>query len=285
MKYILVLVLAILSTVKLGFQSKFSKKQVKKPADVLIFNFFVFLFSGIIFSYGLIGADKEVLLYGLAGAFFTALFQLSYTQALSIGNVSLTVMIVNLGIVLNVLISYLFYKEPLSWLRVIGIILTVITFVICTDFKKSQKAEKKWLFFAISAMITTTAASGVQQIFSKSQYASQNRAYVSCVYLIGSVLIILAYALLSRSGNGKTFKINKHIIFLAMASGICLGLYKFVSTYSLTVVDGTFFFPARAGGIIVFSTLAGVLIFKDKLSLKQKLSVAVGTVAVVLINF
>ena len=76
------LILAILSTVKLGFQSKFSKKQVKKPADVLIFNFFVFLFSGIIFSYGLIGADKAVLLYGLAGAFFTALLPKHFQSVL-----------------------------------------------------------------------------------------------------------------------------------------------------------------------------------------------------------
>ncbi|MBQ8510675.1 MAG: hypothetical protein IJ493_12280 [Clostridia bacterium] len=207
LKYVLVLLLAILSTVKVGFQSEFSKKTVKNTADVLMFNFFVFLFSGIIFSYGLIGADKAVLIYAAIGALFTALFQLSYTEALS---------------------------------------------------------EKKWLFFAVSAMLATTAASSVQQIFSKSPYAAQNRAYVPCVYLIGSLLIFLMYVLLKRQGKGKTFQINKRVILLAMASGICLGLYKFVSTYSMSVVDGTFF-PARAGGIILFSTLSGVLIFKDKL--------------------
>ena len=90
---------------------------------------------------------------------------------------------------------------------------------------------------------------------------------------------------LKKKGEGKTFKIDKRVITLALATGICLGLYKFTSTYSMTVIDGTFFYPARAGGSIVFSALSGVLIFKDKLNAKQKLSVIIGIVAIILINF
>lgn len=285
LKYILVMILAILSTIKSGVQSEFSKKSVKNSADALVFNLLVFLFSGMIFSYSIISSDIEVLIYATFGAFFNVLFQLLYTKALSVGNVSLTVMIVNLGIVINVLISYFVYNEPISWIRGVGTILTLITLVICIDFKHPKKAEKKWLVYAICAMLATTSASGVQQIFSKSPYGAQNAAYVSCVYLIGALFIILVYTFLKQKGEGKTFIINKRITFLALTSGICLGLYKFVSTYSLSVVDGTFFFPARSGAIIVFSTLSGVLIFKDKLSINQKISVFLGSIAVVLMNF
>lgn len=141
MQYILILILSLLSTVKVGFQTTFSKKTVKNSADILMFNFFVFLFSDIIFSHGLINSDYQVLVYALIGGLFTALFQLAYTEALSLGNVSLTVMIVNLGMVINVLFSYFVYDEQMSWVRIIGIILTIITFIICTDFKNGKKAE------------------------------------------------------------------------------------------------------------------------------------------------
>ena len=53
----------------------------------------------------------------------------------------------------------------------------------------------------------------------------------------------------------------------------------------MSVVDGTFFFPARTGTIIVLSTLSGVLVFKDKLSPMQVVSVVLGGIAVVLMNF
>ena len=285
MKYLLILTLAILATIKASVQGEFSKKMVKNTADVLIYNFLVFLFSGIIFSYRLVSSDIEVWVFASLGAFFTVLFQLLYTKALSIGTVSLTVMIVNLGLVINVLFSYFVYNEALSWVRGVGIILTIITFVVCVDFKNPKKAEKKWLIYALGAMLATTTASGIQQAFVKSAYGAQNAAYVSCVYLLGALFIMLSYVPLKRKGDGKTFRMNRRVIILALASGVCLGLYKFVSTYSLSVVDGTFFFPARAGTSIVFSTLSGVFLFKDKLSPKQKLSVALGCISIVLMNY
>ncbi len=285
MQYLLIFLLSILASVKISFQSAFSKKTVKNTADILVFNFFVFLFSGLLFSIGIITVSPTVLGYAFFGAFFTVLFQLTYTKALSMGNVSLTTMIVNMGMVINVIISYLAYNEPMSWIRFLGIVLTLMTFVICTDFRNSKPSEKKWYAYTICAMLATTSASGVQQAFSKSRYSAQNGAYVAAVYLLGSIFILFTYIFLKKKGEGKTFKIDKRVITLALATGICLGLYKFTSTYSMTVIDGTFFYPARAGGSIVFSALSGVLIFKDKLNAKQKLSVIIGIVAIILINF
>lgn len=143
----------------------------------MVFNFFVFLFSGILFSGGIVNSSPVVYGYAFVGALFTVLFQLTYTEALSLGNVSLSVLIVNLGMVINVIFSYFVYKEPMSWFRVVGIVLTLIAFVCCTDFKNGKPTEKRWFIYTISAMFATTLASGVQQIFSKSQYSAQNGVY------------------------------------------------------------------------------------------------------------
>lgn len=64
MQYFLILLLSILSTVKISFQSAFSKKSVKNKADILVFNFLVFLFSGILFSVGIVNSSPAV--YGYA---------------------------------------------------------------------------------------------------------------------------------------------------------------------------------------------------------------------------
>lgn len=41
MNYVPVLILAVLSTIKVSFQSRFSKTTVKNTADILIFNLYV----------------------------------------------------------------------------------------------------------------------------------------------------------------------------------------------------------------------------------------------------
>ena len=285
MQYLLIFLLSVLAALKVSFHGAFSKKTVKNKADILVFNFFVFLFSGILFSGGIVNSSPVVYGYAFVGALFTVLFQLTYTEALSLGNVSLSVLIVNLGMVINVIFSYFVYKEPMSWFRVVGIVLTLIAFVCCTDFKNGKPTEKRWFIYTISAMFATTLASGVQQIFSKSQYSAQNGVYVAAVYLIGAVFLLLAYLLLKKKGVNKTFKIDKRAILLTMATGLCLGLHHFVSNYSLTIGEGTFFFPARAGVSTIFATISGVLFFKDKLNTKQKLSIVIGSIAIIFIKF
>ena len=58
----------------------------------ITFNSFVFAFSAALFLPQIFGCSNEVWLYAAVGAAFTVIFQLLYTKALSMGNVSLTVL-------------------------------------------------------------------------------------------------------------------------------------------------------------------------------------------------
>ena len=67
--------------------------------------------------------------------------------------------------------------------------------------------------------------------------------------------------------------------------GVILGVFVAINTYALSTIEGTFLYPTYSGGTIILSTLSGVLFFKDRLTVKQVLSILVGIVAVVLMNF
>ena len=83
----------------------------------------------------------------------------------------------------------------------------------------------------------------------------------------------------------KTFKLGKRAIFTVLAIGVVLASFQAINTYAISKIDGTFLFPAYYGGCIVLSTITGCLLFKDKLSSRQKLSLLIGTIAVIIMSF
>lgn len=287
MKYILVLVLCTLATSKMSLQSAFGKSSIKNTTDTLFFNGLVFVFSSLLFCFELINCPIQVWIYAFFGAVSSVLFQFTYTKSLSIGNVSITVLIVNMSLVLNVLFSYLIYGDSISPVRFTGILLTIATFLLCTNFKgmRDSKAEKKWIFLSISAMLTNAVASLVQKMFGESTFCDFGRAYTASSYLIAAILSFVAYYIYKQKVQERTFKVGKSVILYTVGMGVILGVFVAINTYALSTIEGTFLYPTYSGGTIILSTLSGVLFFKDRLTVKQVLSILVGIVAVVLMNF
>ncbi len=282
MEYIIVLMMCILSTAKMSFQSAFSKQTIKNSTDVLVFNICVFIISAVLFLPKVFACSHAVWIYAAIEAVGTILYQMFYTKALAIGKVSMTVLIVNFSMVLNVLASYIFYNESISVLRFCGLILTLVSFIICNGKIQKQSIQKEWLLFAILAMITSSTAMLTQKVFGESPYGGENQAFISCLYIIAAIICIFIYPIFKKKAE-KSFELNFKTLKFALATGISLAIFQLFNTYALANIDGTFVFPAQTGGTIIFSTLSGVFIFKDSLNKRQVTGLILGIVALVLI--
>jgi drug/metabolite transporter (DMT)-like permease len=285
MKYLLVFACCLLATAKVTTQSAFSKKSVKSFPDVVFFIGLTFTVSALIFLPDLIGCSPIVWLYGAAFGLSSMLFQISYTRALSMGNVSLTVMMANLAMVFTVLLSAIVFHDPISPARLIGIVLTIAVFVINTDFKTKNKVEKSWFGLALTALLTSGAAGCTQKFFGELGPADESRAFVSASYAVGAVATFALYLILHCKNNRKTYKTAPPVFLYALGVGGFLAIFQIVYQHSINTIPGTFLYPTYAGGCIILSTLAGLVLFKDKLKRRQMISVLFGLVAVVLMNF
>ncbi len=241
----------------------------------------------LLFVKNVVGCSGEVWLYSLAFAVFTVSFQLFYTKVLAIGCVSLTVMTVNLSMVIPTLVSFAFYNETMSILRVIGIVLTVAVIILVADSKSGGKINKKLLLFSLLSSLSNAAIGITQKIFNTSAFAVERGAFVSSSYILAFALtsIILLFSCILSKGAQKQEKTNYKLFIYSAVVGIVLAVFQWVNNYALTIVDGTFLFPAYSGGSIILSLLSGVFLFKDKLNKKQILGVSLGVMAVVLMNF
>jgi drug/metabolite transporter (DMT)-like permease len=282
MKYLLVLTTASLATAKMSFQSAFAKKGVRTGTDGVFFNMLIFFAAAMLFFPYLFAASGAVLLCGAIYAACNVAFQLTYTRALSEGNVSIAVMFANFGMLVPILVSCVFYGDRPSALRLFGIALTVLSFVVTVK-PGSGKKERRYLLFALLAMLLNGLSLSVQKLAGKQGIGGLS--FVAASYLCCALLSLFVYAICALRGRRKTFKVTKRPVLFAALAGCSLAIYLAVNTYAAGVIDGSFHYPAHSGGAILLSTLAGVLIFHDRLSRRQVLACAIGLTAIVLMNF
>ena len=284
MKYLIVVWLCTLATAKVTVQGVYAKKNIKTVGDATLFNGLIFFFAALLFLGQAISGCGEIWFFSVLFGILSVVFQTCYSKALSIGNASVTVLIVNLSMIIPIAVSVFAFDERLSVARMSGILLTLVTFFVVADVKKTKKFNLKWILLAMAAMLANGALGVIQKLFGKSNWEDQTGAFVSRSYIVAAVVSMIAYLVLRRKEN--TSRKRPHIIFAyAAATGIILAVFQLFNTYAISTVNGTFLFPAYSGGCIILSTVSGFLIFKERLNARQTIGVAIGVVALILMNF
>ena len=282
MKYFLVLCTALLSTVKVTCQGRFAKSGVKSTADSVFFNALIFGTAALFFSHGLIFLTPSVLGYAVIYALFTAAFQITYTLALSCGNVSLAVMFANFGTVLPVIASCALGERP-SPLRILGITLTMCSLIIVAKPSGGGSGMRTFVL-SVTAMLFNGTALTVQKLYTAAKISDNNSAFVACAYVFSALFCLGVYFIMRCRGRRKTFSLGKKPLLWGAASGLALGTFLTVHTFAAGMVEGSFLYPAHSGLSILTSTLSGILLFHDKLSKRQTVSFLLGIAAIILMN-
>jgi len=281
-KYLLVLCTALLSTAKVTCQGRFAKSGIKTAADSVLFNIIIFGTAALFFSPGLIYLTPPILCYAAIYAACTVAFQITYTMALSSGNVSLAVMFANFGTVIPVLVSCALGESP-PFSRIIGITLIICSLIIVAK-PSPRKSSGTAFFLSIAAMVLNGAGLTVQKLYASAQFSENSTVFTACAYAFAAIFCAAFYLVCRLYGMKKTFRIGKRPILWAAASGLALGCFFTLHTYAAGIVDGSFLYPSHSCSAILLSTVSGVIIFRDRLTKRQSLSFALGVVAIILMN-
>ena len=283
MDFLIIILLCALATAKVTLQSRFGKKGLKTDSDNVLFNAMVFLTAALLFCADIPKASFNTWLFALTFAILTVVFQLSYTKALSVGNVSLTVMAVNLSMLFPVLVSIIFYNESLTPMRIVGIVLTVLSFTLTVDLKTKERLSRSWLAFTVMAALANGGIGITQKIFGASEFCAEKKSFVACSYAIAFLIAFTLY-LFVRSRDKEASSARARAYIFAVAVGVVLAVFQWLNTYAISIMDGSFLFPVYSGGSIILSTLVGILFFKDELTKTQKISITLGIIAVIIMN-
>lgn len=243
-----------------------------------VFALIVFLFqSG--FKIKLV---PEILLYSVlfAVAYCSAIvFQF---VALKHGPLSLTILITSYSLILPTLYGIFFLKERFTVIMAAGIVLFVISLALAVEIKRENKKISLLWFVAVSLAFIGNGMCAMVQKIQQIEFEGQYKGELMIFALLLVALFMLVMALIGE----RQILINsvKRGWYLAAPLGAANGLNNLLVLILNNMIPAAVLFPVVSAGGVVISSVAGVFVFKEKLSRTQLAGVIIGILAIVLLN-
>lgn len=210
---------------------------------------------------------------------FTYLLMTASTQR---SGVTITSLSSKLSVVLPTLAGVIYFKEKLGIVAALGIVLALVALVLVVGGKgKTDKGAKtSWLLPVF--IFFGTGTGDILMKLTEQHNASDDMSFmIAFIYFVALLfgILIVTYDLI----RGKSKWQWKSAI-----GGIGLGVINFFSTYSvyhaMRCFDNVVLFPIYNIGVVSLTALTGWLLFKEKLTWKNYIGLAIAIIAVILIT-
>jgi len=215
-------------------------------------------------------------LVGLIAGAVCFLSFIYYQKSVKENGVNITGTVGKLGILIPMIFSIIFWKEYPSYLQWVGITLSIVSILIVNLSMKSIKTFDVKLILILLFIFggLTEFSSKIYQKYALNEYKD---IYLFVRFFV-AFLISFAYMFKMKS------KVTKKDIYIGFIVGIPNLLTSYFIILALDTLKTSVVFPLFSAGSIVLINIGGVLIFKEKISKKNKVATALIIFSLVLIN-
>ena len=264
-----------------------SKRYLNNIADYYAGNGIMFTFMTFLF---LISAVFDpfpswisVLLAVLNGV-GNALFQVFSSRAMSVGSVSLTVLITSFALIPPILFSLIVMGESIYLVQIIGFALLAVTFFLVVKPDRETKVNLRWLLYVGVAFIATSACG----IIGKLRVYWVCNESVNWFLVVGAAVSAVVALLMSREAMHcqsihLSFRLVSRATLTMFLCALSLAINNIFYMYCNILVPGTILFPVGNGAMMVLTMAVSALIFREQLTRRQWIGIATGIVSLLLI--
>lgn len=284
------LALSVLSSVVIFIIFKLFGRFKINTLHAIVVNYMVAFLCGIV-AYDSPIHFSEVILSGWfyyslgLGALFIIVFNL---MALTTQRSGLSVVSVatKMSVVIPIFFGLVYYKESLDAYKTLGILLALIAvYLTSIKSKKGLIIQRRdlifpFLVFVGSGIIDTSIK------FLEGAYVKKDDIAIFSATIFGSAAIVgLLYISITTIRSSFTIRLK------SILGGIALGVPNYFSIYFLVkalrsdLLDSSGIFTVNNVGVVMISTLLGILLFKEKLIAKNWLGILLAILSIVLIMF
>ena len=217
---------------------------------------------------------------------FTYLLMTASTQR---SGVTVTSLSSKLSVVLPTLAGVVLFSEKLNFVATMGIVLALVALVLVVGGGKKDMVVKgdamnrvstnRWL--PILIFFGTGTGDILMKLTEQSNQGDDMGFMIAFIYFIAMLfgILLVAYDLIRGKSKWQ---------WKSAMGGIGLGVINFFSTYSvyhaMRYFDNVVLFPIYNIGVVSLTALTGWLLFKEKLTWKNYLGLAIAIIAVILIT-
>ena len=272
MNYIMLVLAALL----LAFDFSINKLYQRRAGTGLLaglgFNALLGLFSAVIF-FAASGFEISFSVYSLIMAAFFSLLVMAYNiigfRIMKNGSIAIyTLFLMTGGMLVPYVWGIAFLDEGFVLLRMVGIIIIVFAVVL------SNIGRTKINMLQIAMCISVFVLNGFTSVTSKLHQIEATYEAVEtidfvvltgvCKFIISGIAYIIVKACgNSEKGNGK---IGFGGYLLIASSAVISGVSFFLQLLGAVNLPATVLYPILTGGTMILSALAGVVLFRDKLT-------------------
>ncbi|WP_343486070.1 DMT family transporter [Allomuricauda sp. d1] len=216
------------------------------------------------------------------GVLFILIFRIM-AKSSQLNGVGVTSVATKMSLVIPVVFALLVYKEKLSILQIVGILMALAA-VYFASLKKGSIAIQKnslllpTLVFLGSGVIDTSIKYLQETQLRTEEYPVFSATVFAAAATTGIVFVSL-----------RSFVQRPKIHFKDVLGGIALGIPNYFSIFFLLralrndALNSSSIFTINNVAIVMFSTLLGILLFKERLSIKNWGGIALAVISILLV--
>jgi len=194
--------------------------------------------------------------------------------------VTITAISSRMSVVIPVVLGFLVFNDDINILKITGIFIALIAFYL--TFKKDTRIDftSRYYYLPILLLLAVGANHALMKYAEHFYIGEDFILFMATAFLFALILGILVH-LLRSTKTGFRFQLK------SIAGGIVLGLLNWVASFnflqSLHFYQISVFVPIYNVCVVVLSTLAGVMLFKERLRPINWVGVIIAIAAIIML--
>lgn len=220
----------------------------------------------------------------LMGVLFITLFNVIGISTAKIG-VSVTSVANKMSLIMPVLFAIIFLNDKINAIKILGILLALLAVYFTTKNPNSKSVDSKYVAYPFIVFV----GSGFIDTFFKynDEFTLGDnglKPFLSWIFLTAGIIGLFTLVI-------EKFKNKPTPNLRALIGGIILGIPNYFSVFfllkslSISTLESSVVFPVNNMSIVAVTALAGILLFKEKMSKINIIGICLCIVAIGMIAF
>ncbi len=216
------------------------------------------------------------------GVLFIVVFNLMAATAQKAG-VSVASVATKMSLIIPVIFGVAVYHEKLGALKILGIVLALIAVYFASHKEKSTAIRKSSLVLPLLVFLGSGIIDTAIKYMQEMHIAEAEFPLFSATIFVAAAITGILFILI------RSFKKSIKLNFRNVLGGIVLGVPNYFSIFFLMralqndMFNSASIFTINNVAIVMFSTLLGILLFKEKISLKNWGGITMAVVSILLV--